>query len=118
MKYVVFALIGAVAAVMAYFFVFERDCGGQVVSGQSDCLAHFSPDMCRVALGQADRKARNDFPPFATQDACDRVYPRCMPHGTVNGFVPVPRSYCLVRSAAAITGTPIYQRYGDTVTYK
>ena len=118
MKYIVFDVIGAVAATMVYFFVFERNCSGQVVSGPSDCLAHFSPDACRVALQQADRKARNDFPPFATQDACDRVYPRCMPHGVVSGFVPVPRSYCIMRSAAAISGKPIYQRYGDTVTYQ
>lgn len=118
MKYGIIALITAGVAVMAYLFIFERDCAGQVVSGQQDCLAHFSPDMCRIALQQADRKARNDFSPFATQDDCDRVYPRCMPHGVVNGFVPVPRSYCIVRNAAAVTGKPIYQRYGDTVTYK
>lgn len=118
LKYVAFAACAGLAGLMAYMFLVAGDCAGKLVQDEADCRSHFSADLCRLAFTQADRKARLDFAPFATQDGCHIQYPRCMEHGAVKGFVPVPRSYCIVRTAGGIVGEPIYQKHGSTVTYQ
>lgn len=119
MKAIVIAIITAIAGVMAYF-MFQGECSsGKIVATENECRQFFSAELCRVAHQQADYKARYEYAPFPNQDACDRAFPRCMPHGAVkSGFVPVPRSVCVERTAGGIVGTPIYQKYGQTVTHQ
>ena len=118
MKTIVIGIIAAIAAAMGYFW-FQGECAGKIYANFAECRENFSGEFCAIAFTQANTKARNDYPPFPNQGACDRVFPRCMPHAVVvGGFVPVPRSVCTERSAGGPIGTPIYQKYGQTVTLK
>jgi len=119
MKFVILGLAAVVAAVMVFFMIQGECSSGKIVATESECRQFFSAELCRVAHQQADYKARYEYAPFPNQDACDRAFPRCMPHGAVrSGFVPVPRSVCVERTAGGIVGTPIYQKHGQTVSYQ
>ncbi|MCZ8187867.1 MAG: DUF1190 domain-containing protein [Beijerinckiaceae bacterium] len=113
MKIIVFALILGIAGAMA-FFAFRGECpDGQVFASEQACLAagQLPPALCRQGFAEAQRAAREDQAPFATQDECLRQFPRCQPHGAVaSGFVPVPRGACI---AASGKGRPVYQRIGS-----
>lgn len=116
-KYAALAGVVILLAIFAYFY-FGGDCGGKIAANEADCRSEYSADLCRLAFTQANNKALNDYPPFKTQSECQNVFPRCMPHGSVAGYVPVPRSVCVSRGAGGIRGEPIYQRHGESVSYR
>lgn len=112
MKVIILALIIGIAGAMA-FFAFRGECsGGTVFASEAACLAsgQFPAAFCRDGFAEAQRAAREDQAPFATQDECLRSFPRCMPHGrVVSGHVAVPRGACL---ASGQPGRPVYERIG------
>lgn len=119
MKAIVLAIIGAIAAAMAYF-AFQDECpGGNVFASLPECRAASGSDpaFCRDVFADAQRKATEDYAPFANQTDCLATFPVCQPHTRVTGgFVPVPRGVCAIRSAKGAEGRPVYERQGANMS--
>ena len=115
MRAVIFGLLLAIAAVMAFLFLRGECPGGQVFATEAECreTAGFDALFCRQSFIDARRRAFEDSSPFSTQDACLRHFPRCEPHRVVaSGYVPVPRGTCVVHGKK---GEPVFEKIGQSV---
>jgi uncharacterized protein YgiB involved in biofilm formation len=114
MKALTLLIILGIAGMMGYFALRGECPGGRVILDASECRgAGFDRARCEEALRIGQHKARNDYPPFADFEACQRQFSRCEPHGAVaSGFVPRPRGICLIAQGSQLDATPVYERIG------
>jgi uncharacterized protein YgiB involved in biofilm formation len=114
MRTVLIAVMGIAAAVMGYFALQGECPGGKVFASEAECRAGgYGAQICHSGFAASDRRARLEYSPFNTETDCTLQFPRCMPHGKLAGYVPVPRGTCIVEGKP---GEPVYERYGQRIS--
>lgn len=101
MRVIVIGFIAAVCGVMAYFW-FQPVCeGGSVVADEAACVrtAGFDAAFCRQAFSRTTEIAKVSGASYPSLWECNQSWPKCMQRGPVGDAVPVPSSWCIVRSA-------------------
>lgn len=113
MKLVIIAVVIGILGFIGYSFMKGGCPGGRIVAHEAECRAAFGAEACRLAFAESERKAKQDYAPFHSLDACQRNFGRCEPHQAVmSGFVPTPTAVCVTPQGAGATGTPMYERIG------
>jgi uncharacterized protein YgiB involved in biofilm formation len=110
-----FALIGAVAAFMAYMALRGECPGGVVVMSEANCreAGGLSADLCRTVYSRAVEVARNAGTVYTDVSKCSQQYGPCLPHATLVGsFVPAPAGFCVQSIGGRLTEmTPVYRPF-------
>lgn len=112
MKAVIIAIVLGILGFIGYTFLKGGCPGGRIVASEAECVAAFGEQACRLAYAESERKAKVEYGPFPTLDACSRTFGRCEPHKAVSGFVPTPTGVCVIPQGVGATGTPMYERIG------
>jgi hypothetical protein len=115
MRVLVFAFIAGVAGFMAWLW-FQPVCkGGTVLADEMACArtVGYTADFCRRAFSNSKQIAQVSGARYPTLWECNQAWPKCMERGPTGEAVPVPTSWCIVRSADGKLQrlTPQYDNY-------
>lgn len=115
MRALVIACIAAVTGVMAYLWLQPVCKDGHVVRDEAACVkaAGFDAVFCRKAFARTKDIASWSGTSYPTLFECNQRWPKCMERGKVGEAVPVPTSWCLVRSPSGDVArlAPQYDNY-------
>jgi len=113
MRLIVFAVIGGIAAFMAWI-ILNPDCEGSIVSSEQNCLsvAGFDRAFCASAFARPEEAIYRAGNVFRSQQDCQVRFLNCIEFPGVHGWTPKPQGYCVVRGAngALARMTPVYDR--------
>lgn len=112
MKAIVIGVIVGIAGLMAWAWTRGECPGGTVVTGEAECQgpAGFDITFCRLVFERALDVARASNTVFTDENQCRQQYGACLPHATINGFVPRPHGFCVAGGGNQITMmVPVYR---------